>query len=91
MAFQRPSSLGSVLLVGGLLLVALAFVVFCVVPLVVCPACLGWLDDPRYAGFIKPSSQGCRYCKGTSKSTLLRKWLITRKEGRPCYYMNHDE
>ena len=88
----RLSTWGSVLLVGSLLLLILGVLAACLLPVVECPACIGWrTDGTTFDWSLGATVSECRYCKSTARTTLLRTWLITRKEGRPCYYMTHDE
>ena len=81
------------LIVGCVPLIVLAIVAVFVLPVVHCPACIGWRLNEIRLGIrsIRQISEGCRYCKGSGKVTFIRDWLMTRKEGRPCYYMTHDE
>jgi hypothetical protein len=79
-------------LMGGivLLLILLALGYF-LLPVAECPACIGWRSTGVPSRMVLQPDPDCRYCKGQGKSSLFKKWAITRKEGRPCYYMNHDE
>jgi hypothetical protein len=85
MANSRLSGLGMTFLVGGVLLIAGVALVIAFVPLVECPDDhMLWITYPHDDGTGKMVTTTavvgympitmCRYCRGTRRTTLLKKW-----------------
>jgi len=91
MAETRSNSLTTGLFVGCVPLVLLAVAALFLVPVTECPACIGWRRGELSTRSPEQMSRDCRYCQESGKVTLVKDWLMKRKQGRPCYYMTHDE